>query len=296
MARARNIKPSFFTNEELAELPFSTRLLFIGLWTIADREGRLEDRPKRIKMALMPGDDVNVDKALEELRQAGFIDRYTVAEQRLIQVVNFTKHQNPHHKEAPSTLPANPKSPGFAAHASPPKPEALTPCMDEKGKENGASKGGQTVLIPDSLNLIPDSLRSSSAPGLTTVAPATPESAAPPAGAEVRELPKPDRATLIAIYLRKQGIAIQAAHPLAQQWQAQGVTDDHLAEAVAIARMRKPTGPIAPGYLAPILAEAMEPRRDATGKTLSQLLAERDAEEAAEAARQAATGAAHASH
>lgn len=130
----------------------------------------------------------------------------------------------------------------------------------------------------------------SSAPGLTT------EGAAPPAGAEVRELPKPDRATLIAIYLRKQGIAIQAAHPLAQQWQAQGVTDDHLAEAVAIARMRKPTGPIAPGYLAPILAEAMEPRRDTTGKTLSQLLAERDAEEAAEAARQAATGAAHASH
>lgn len=136
----------------------------------------------------------------------------------------------------------------------------------------------------------------SSASDLTTVAHATPESAAPPAGAEVRELPKPDRATLIAIYLRKQGIAIQAAHPLAQQWQAQGVTDDHLAEAVAIARMRKPTGPIAPGYLAPILAEAMEPRRDTTGKTLSQLLAERDAEEAAEAARQAATGAAHASH
>jgi len=136
----------------------------------------------------------------------------------------------------------------------------------------------------------------SSASDLTTVAPATAESAAPPAGAEVRELPKPDRATLIAIYLRKQHIAIQAAHPLAQQWAAQGVTDDHLAEAVAIARMRKPTGPVAPNYLAPIVAEAREPRRDAAGKTLSQLLAERDAEEAAEAARLAATGSAHASH
>lgn len=294
MARSRNIKPSFFTNEELAELPFSTRLLFIGLWTLADREGRLEDRPKRIKMALMPGDDVNVDKALEELRQAGFIDRYTVADQRLIQVVNFTKHQNPHHKEAHSTLPANPKSPGFTPHASPPKPGALPPCMDEKGTENGASKGGVTVLIPDSLNLIPDSLRTSSAEVLTTVAPATTEGAAPPAGAEVRALPKPDRATLIAVLLRKQDVAITGMHPVAQQWAKEGVTDDHLTEALAIARMRKPTGPIAPGYLVPIVREAMEPRRDATGKTLSQLLAERDAAEAAEAAQQA-TGAAHAS-
>ena len=31
MARARNIKPGFFTNDELVELPFATRLLFIGL-------------------------------------------------------------------------------------------------------------------------------------------------------------------------------------------------------------------------------------------------------------------------
>ena len=49
MARARNLKPSFFTNDKLAELHPLGRLLFAGLWTIADREGRLEDRPKRIK-------------------------------------------------------------------------------------------------------------------------------------------------------------------------------------------------------------------------------------------------------
>ena len=54
MARARNIKPAFFKNETLVELPVETRLLFIGLWTLADREGRLEDRPKRIKMEIYP--------------------------------------------------------------------------------------------------------------------------------------------------------------------------------------------------------------------------------------------------
>jgi hypothetical protein len=49
MPRTRQIKPGFFKNDELAELPIEARLLFAGLWTIADREGRLEDRPKKIK-------------------------------------------------------------------------------------------------------------------------------------------------------------------------------------------------------------------------------------------------------
>ena len=53
MARARNIKPGFFDNETLGELPALTRLLFIGLWCLADREGRLQDRPKRIKKELL---------------------------------------------------------------------------------------------------------------------------------------------------------------------------------------------------------------------------------------------------
>ena len=36
MARARNIKPAFFDNDELAENEPLGRLLFIGLWTLAD--------------------------------------------------------------------------------------------------------------------------------------------------------------------------------------------------------------------------------------------------------------------
>ena len=106
MARARNIKPGFFCNDGLVELPFEVRLLFIGLWTLADREGRLEDRPKRIRMEIFPGDDVNVDQALGMLAKAGFIVRYEVEERRYIEVLNFAKHQNPHPREAASTIPA----------------------------------------------------------------------------------------------------------------------------------------------------------------------------------------------
>ena len=105
MARSRNIKPGFFTNDKLAELDPFARLLFIGLWTVADREGRLEDRPRKIKAELLPFDDVNVDELLASLAQAGFIIRYIVDDLACIEVVNFVKHQNPHPKEKSSEIP-----------------------------------------------------------------------------------------------------------------------------------------------------------------------------------------------
>lgn len=169
MARARNIKPGFFRNAQLVELGFDRRILFAGLWTLADREGRLEDRPKQIKMDIFPADNVDVDKALTDLHDADLIQRYEVEGKRYIQITNFLKHQNPHHKEPPSTIP---------------KPEALPPLHDHKTPDSGGMQGGSdldsgcleyevnrgesradpslTVLIPDSLipdspSLIPDS-------------------------------------------------------------------------------------------------------------------------------------------
>lgn len=108
MARIRSIKPQFFLNEELSELPAIVRLLFIGLWTQADREGRLLDRPKRLKAELFPYDNFDVDKGLNQLSDAGFIFRYKVnanitdrilapeqpiTELALIQIKKFLKHQ-----------------------------------------------------------------------------------------------------------------------------------------------------------------------------------------------------------
>lgn len=106
MARSRNLKPSFFTNDRLAEIEPLGRLLFAGLWTIADREGRLEDRPKRIKAEILPYDNADTDKLLLDLQAAGFILRYSVNGGRFIQVLAFAKHQNPHVREGPSTIPA----------------------------------------------------------------------------------------------------------------------------------------------------------------------------------------------
>lgn len=140
MARARNIKPGFFANEELVELSFAVRLLFIGLWTIADRAGRLEDKPKKIKMALFPADNLDIDEALAELEKSGFIQRYEAEGTRYIQILAFSKHQNPHKDEKASTIPA--------------------PCEHgvntvQEPKQDGGNPADSLLLIPDSLN--PDS-------------------------------------------------------------------------------------------------------------------------------------------
>lgn len=108
MARIRTIKPDFFKNEELSEMSAMNRLLFIGLWTQADREGRLHDRPKRLKAEIFPYENFDVDKGLQQLHEAGFIIRYKVnvndsvrvlapeqpkTELAVIEIVNFLKHQ-----------------------------------------------------------------------------------------------------------------------------------------------------------------------------------------------------------
>lgn len=138
MARARNIKPGFFINEAVVELPFEYRLLFIGLWTLADREGRLENRPKKIKMAIFPADDVNIEEGIRCLHRACLVLCYTVGNEQFIYIPSFVKHQSPHVKEAESTIPPpeHRASTGLAPDEHPlnpepplPNPESLTPTI-----------------------------------------------------------------------------------------------------------------------------------------------------------------------
>lgn len=105
MARARNIKPGFYTNEDLVECSFAARLLFPGLWMLSDREGRLDDRPKKIKMAIFPADSIDINELLSELEVRGFIKRYEADGKNVISIPNFLDHQNPHGREQDSVLP-----------------------------------------------------------------------------------------------------------------------------------------------------------------------------------------------
>lgn len=102
--RIRALKPGFFKNEELAELSPWHRLCFQGLWCYADREGRMLDRPKRLKAEIFPYDDLHMDMLLWDLQRAGLIVRYAIRGTPLIWIPTFGLHQHPRQDEAASEL------------------------------------------------------------------------------------------------------------------------------------------------------------------------------------------------
>lgn len=148
MARSRNIKPGFFTNELLGTYDPMISLLFAGLWCLADKDGILEDRPLRIKAELFPyREGLDVNGYLTVLERDAFLTRYEVAGVKYIQINNFAKHQSPHHTEKPKGYPKQ-----QAEQGAPSKP-VLTPLSNGESKVPERSDS----LIPDSL--IPDSLQ-----------------------------------------------------------------------------------------------------------------------------------------
>jgi hypothetical protein len=102
MARARNIKPAFFQNEDLAELKPIERLAFIAMWTVADYKGCIEYRAKRLKIQLLPYDNCDIELIVTNLEKSRFITTYYVQGQSYIKILNFEKHQNPHPNERKS--------------------------------------------------------------------------------------------------------------------------------------------------------------------------------------------------
>lgn len=154
MARTRQVKPSFFVNEDMVELPFHTRLLFIGLLTIADRRGILEDRPKKIKMALFPADNLDIDQSLSELDRYKFIHRYEVDGVGYIHIVEFVKHQNPHKDEKPNNMPLPPYINDTEMVHPPGGHVAST--VQPPGKHDASTVAAQ--LVPSTLYPVPNNL------------------------------------------------------------------------------------------------------------------------------------------
>lgn len=107
MPRARNIKPAIMSDDVLASLdPFARLLQTVCLPMLADREGRLEDRPKKIWGEAFPYDrDLDLEKLLTQLFDHGYIDRYSVGSKKYIQILDFAASQKPHGTEKDSQIP-----------------------------------------------------------------------------------------------------------------------------------------------------------------------------------------------
>jgi len=115
MARIRYLKPDFFKDEDIKELPFEARLFYQGLWIQADREGRGEDRPERLKVDIMPYDEIDAEKIMQLLAnpkknvKRPFINRYEINGEKYYQIISWQKHQKPHKTERVSEILPPPK-------------------------------------------------------------------------------------------------------------------------------------------------------------------------------------------
>ena len=56
MPRIRTIKPQFWLDENLGDIPRDARLLYIGLWNLSDDTGVFKWRPLQIKAQIFPYD------------------------------------------------------------------------------------------------------------------------------------------------------------------------------------------------------------------------------------------------
>ncbi len=98
MARIRTIKPEFWTDEKIVQLPFETRLLFIGCWNFADDEGYLPFEPERIRMQILPNDQIDADAHIDLLAAAGLIERHETKDgDGALFLPHFIEHQKISH-------------------------------------------------------------------------------------------------------------------------------------------------------------------------------------------------------
>jgi hypothetical protein len=107
VARKRLLSPQFFTSRSLAKCSRDARLLFAGLWLIADRSGRMEWTPKWVEGQIFPfDDDVDIRALVAELEAVGSVVVYEGPSGAYLAIPSWSLWQNPHKNESQSTLPA----------------------------------------------------------------------------------------------------------------------------------------------------------------------------------------------
>ena len=109
MARKRMIDPDFWTDEKVGTLKRDERLLFMGLISNADDEGRGRANSKLLKSSIFPYDDdikaKDVDVMMQNIAGLNLAIIYKADGQDFYCLPNFLKHQNINRSTA-SRLPA----------------------------------------------------------------------------------------------------------------------------------------------------------------------------------------------
>ena len=139
MARKRLLNPEVFLHEGLSACSPHARLLFLSLWTQADRDGRLRWLPARVLGEAFPHEpELDVQALGAELVGAEVLVLYEEGCRRFAALPNFLKHQKPHRNETASKCPP------------PPQGQPLVDQRTTKGqpKDDQGSTNGQPLVGP----------------------------------------------------------------------------------------------------------------------------------------------------
>lgn len=154
MARKRMIDPSLWTDEGMAELTPRQQLLYIGLFSNADDEGRLKGSPVYIRLTLptiypgTPSDEITDDLNCV-LRTMHKLSRYESGGALYLVFRNFRLWQKID-KPSPSHLPPPPADCPISGDQSPSPTRMLgdvstKPPSQEKGIEENSREGKRDV-------------------------------------------------------------------------------------------------------------------------------------------------------
>jgi len=107
MARRRLIDPGVWCSGHFKRLNNRQRLLWIGLISMSDDEGKFKAEPAVIKSSVFPFDHLSpkvIDADLQHIEEEGLIQRYEVDGDVYGRIVKWTKYQKPSHP-TPSKIP-----------------------------------------------------------------------------------------------------------------------------------------------------------------------------------------------
>lgn len=129
MARIRSLRPEVWDDEAVGSVCRDARLLFVGLITQADDEGRFRARSALLRARVFPYDDLTaaeVDAWLDALHAAQLIVLYEVDGERFGYLPGWRQHQKID-RTTPSRLPAPRESEFYRPDGSPRRIQTTDP-------------------------------------------------------------------------------------------------------------------------------------------------------------------------
>lgn len=173
MSRIRSIHPGIWTDEAFVTLSAYARVFLIGLWTEADDKGIFPWSPLKLKMRVLPADNVDVAELLAELVEGGLLMRYEVEGKAFAAIRNFARFQRP--KKPNDIYPATEQALRFAGHNTETKgdeskevraqAETSSPPVPHQSENLPADEGGR---MEDVIERTPKGVRASGdAPAFT---------------------------------------------------------------------------------------------------------------------------------